>query len=121
MEQFSSVADIADWVIVGAPAPLGLVAPRDLGDKMVYLGRERLGTYGLFVYATSLFPVRQLITQRLRTIPVAPDPHEVEEKLTDLALQSANGVLRIGRTEGSTMWEQVGVIMANSLSRRLDV
>ncbi len=118
--RFAQIVDVADWAVFGAPAPLGLVAPRQLGHDLTYIGRESLGTYGLFVYATSLFSVRKAVTQRLRSTAVLPVPEQVEARLTDLAVQSANGVLRIGQVGEGVMWEQVGVIISSAVSRGLD-
>lgn len=122
--QFQQLSDVGDWIIIAAPSPLGLIAPRKLGDELKYLGRETLGSYGLFVYATSLFPIRKLVTQQLAPTPVAPDPNQVESQLAELAVRSPNGVLRIGRGAArqgdNTMWEQIGIIISSSLGRSID-
>jgi hypothetical protein len=110
---FAKLERVADWAIIGAPSPLGLIAPRNIGKDMVYLGRESLDTYGLFVYTTDLFPVRRIVTQQLRPAPVMPEPKQVEDRLTELAVQSPNGVLRIGRSKGATLWEQLGNIASS--------
>jgi hypothetical protein len=117
--QLTALSEVADWVVIGAPAPLGLVAPRHLGGRITYLGREALGLYGLFVYATSLFPIRKLLTQGMRPAPVLPNPEEVERQLTALAVESPNGVLRIGRSRGAAMWEQIGIIASSEFGRSL--
>jgi hypothetical protein len=116
----AGVADHTEWLVVAAPSPLGLVAPRELGDKLAYLGREAIGAYGLFAYATGLFPLRKYVTEEFRDLPLLPNAEEVESRLTDLAIQSPNGVLRMGATQGQTLWEQVGVIVATTLSQRID-
>lgn len=118
---FAETASVADWLVIGAPAPLGLVAPRKFGHGLTYLGREVLGPYGLFVYATTLFPVRRLVTEGLRPAPVVPNSAEVEQRLTELALESTNGVLRIGRAGDGGLWEQIGLMISSALSRGLDV
>ena len=121
--QIARLARVSDWVVIAAPAPLGLIAPRDLGETVTYLGRESLGVYGLFIYATSLFSIRRLFTHTLRRAgtPLIPNAQEVERRLTELALESPNGVLRIGRSRGGIpLWEQVGVIASSTFSRSLD-
>lgn len=115
----SRIRETADWVVLGAPAPLGFVAPRELGASVTYLGREQVGTYELFVYATDLFAVRKVVTEGLRLAPVVTEPTRVEARLTELAIQSTNGVLRMGRSHDGPMWEQVGLIMASALSQEL--
>jgi hypothetical protein len=114
------VAEHTEWLVVGAPSPLGLVAPREIGESLNYLGREPLGAYGLFAYATALFAVRKYVTEEFRDLPLLPNADEVEARLTDLAVRSPNGVLRIGGTQGKTLWEQVGVMVATTMSRALD-
>ncbi len=121
---FTRASAYADWSAICAPSPLGLVAPRALGGGLTYLGRENLGTFGLFVYATDLFPLRKFVTRALRPAPLQPDREEVERRLTELAVQSGSGVLRIGKsasgTQGSrTLWEQVGVIVSSALAERV--
>jgi hypothetical protein len=118
---FAETANVADWLVIGAPAPLGLVAPRKFGHGLTFLGREVLGPYGLFGYATTLFPVRRLVTEGLRPAPVVPNPTEVEQRLTQLAVESTNGVLRIGRSGDGGVWEQVGLMISSALGRGLDV
>jgi hypothetical protein len=118
--QFEHVRPLADWLVIGAPGPLGLVAPHVVGSGLTYLGREAMGSYGLFVYATSLFPLRKYVTEEFRDLPLLPNAEEVESRLTELAIQSPNGVLRIGGTQGKTLWEQVGVIVASTMSQALE-
>jgi hypothetical protein len=119
--QFDRVSDLADWAVIGVPAPLGLIAPRRLGSgRLAYLGRETLGPYGLYVYATSLFSVGKLVTRGLVPSPVTPDLTQVETQLTDLAVQSANSVLQIGLNQKNALWEQLGVIVSSDIARGLD-
>lgn len=115
-----NVAAHTEWLVLGAPSPLGLVAPHELGGGLTHLGRETLGAYGLFAYATGLFALRKYVTEEFRDLPLLPNAEEVEARLTDLAVQSPNGVLRIGGTQGQTLWEQVGVIVATTMSQALD-
>jgi hypothetical protein len=119
-EALSGVAEHTDWLIVAAPSPLGLVAPHELGESLTYLGRELIGAYGLFAYATGLFPVRKYVTEEFRDLPLLPNAGEVEARLTQLAVRSPNGVLRIGGTQGKTLWEQVGVMVATTMSQALE-
>lgn len=119
-EALGDVAESTDWLVVAAPSPLGLVAPRELGSGLTYLGRESIGAYGLFAYATGLFPLRKYITEKFRDLPLLPNADEVEARLMDLAIRSPNGVLRIGGTQGKTLWEQVGVMVATTMSEALD-
>ncbi len=117
--QFARVAELTDWVVIGAPSPLGLITPQKLGQGLTYLGREAMGTYGLFAYATTLFPIRKSVTQRFVPSPVIPDINQVETQMADLALKSANAVLRVGQNEGA-LWEQIGVMVSSELSRSLN-
>jgi hypothetical protein len=119
-EALGDVGGHTEWLAVGAPSPLGLVAPHELGGGLTYLGREALGAYGLFVYATGLFSLRKYVTEEFRDLPLLPNAEEVEARLTDLAIRSPNGVLRIGGTQGKTLWEQVGVMVATTMSQALD-
>jgi hypothetical protein len=108
---------VAEWVIIGAPAPLGLIAPKRVGEGLTYLGRESLGSYGLFAYATSLFSVTKCVTEGLRSMPVIPNPGEIEARLTALAVDTTNGVLRIGRTSGQAIYEQIGLMISSAIGR----
>ena len=119
-EALGDVAEHTEWLVVAAPSPLGLVAPHELGGELTYLGREAIGAYGLFAYATGLFPLRKYVTEEFRDLPLLPNAEEVEARLTDLAIRSPNGVLRIGGTQGKTLWEQVGVMVATTMSQALD-
>jgi hypothetical protein len=119
--QFDRISDLADWAVIGVPSPLGLIAPRRLGaGRLAYLGRETLGPYGLYVYATSLFSVGKIVTRGLVPSPVTPDLTQVETQLTDLAVQSANSVLQIGLNQNNALWEQLGVIVSSDIARGLD-
>ena len=119
-EALGGVTAYTEWLIVAAPSPLGLVAPHELGGDLTYLGREGLGAYGLFAYSTGLFPLRKYVTEEFRDLPLLPNAEEVEARLMDLAIRSPNGVLRIGGTQGKTLWEQVGVMVATTMSQALD-
>ena len=113
------MSDTADWAVIGVPSPLGLIAPRDIGGgRLTYLGREALGPYGLYVYATSLFPIAKIVTRGLVPSPVTPDHTQVENSLTDLAIQSANSVLKIGLRPDDALWEQLGIIVSSDVARR---
>ena len=117
--QLELLSDTADWAVIGVPAPLGLIAPRDIGGgRLTYLGREALGPYGLYVYATSLFPIAKVVTRGLVPSPVSPDHNQVEISLTDLAIQSANSVLKIGLRPDDALWEQLGIIVSSDVARR---
>jgi hypothetical protein len=50
--------------------------------------------------------------------PVTPDHAQVENSLTDLAIQSANSVLKIGVRPNDALWEQLGIIVSSDLARR---
>lgn len=119
-EALGDVAEHTEWLVVAAPSPLGLVAPHELGNGLTYLGREAIGAYGLFAYTSSLFPLRKYVTEEFRDLPLLPNAKEVEARLMDLAIRSPNGVLRIGGTQGKTLWEQVGVMVATKMSQALD-
>ena len=119
-QALGGVAEHTEWLVVAAPSPLGLVAPRELGAGLTYLGREAIGAYGLFAYTTDLFSLRKYVTEEFRDLPLLPNAEQVEERLMDLALRSPNGVPRIGGTQGKTLWEQVGVMVATTMSQKLD-
>jgi hypothetical protein len=114
---FVAVSALSEWVVLGVPSPLGLVAPREPGAGITYLGREAISGYGLFVYGTSLFAIRRLVTQQIKSLPLLPTPDEVEQRIARLALESANGVLRIGSTDGVALWEHLGLMSAVAYSR----
>ncbi len=114
------VGEHSEWLVVAAPSPLGLVAPNKFAAGLTYLGREGLGSYGLFAYASSLFALRKYVTEEFRDLPLLPNATQVETRLTDLAIDSPNGVLRVGGTQGKTLWEQVGVMVATMMSNALD-
>ncbi|MGH9894797.1 MAG: hypothetical protein ACREA0_23025, partial [bacterium] len=120
MSRFSNIAQESDWAILCAPAPLGLVPGKSGSEDLTYVGRDSMGGYGLFVFATSMFSIRKLVTGLLGDIPVLPNPEEVEKRLTELASESAKGVLRIGRTQGGALWEHVGLIVGGALGRNVD-
>lgn len=121
-----ALSELADWLVVGAPGPLGLVAPQELGEDMPYIGRESLGEYGLYAYATELFPIRKYVTARFhRDTPVVVDAGAAEGRLTELAKETPNGILAVGREghgkkPGFAMWEHVGLMVAASEARRGD-
>jgi hypothetical protein len=114
-----TVSAHTEWLVVAAPSPLGLVAPNELGDDLTYLGREAMGAYGLFAYSTAMFSLRKYMTEQFRDLPLLPNAHQVEDRLTELAIGSPNGVLRIGGTQGRTLWEQVGLMVATTVTRGL--
>ncbi len=117
MDEFVALKAVTEWAVLCAPAPLGLVPARDPGNEVVYVGRESLSIYGMFVYATSLFAVRRVVTQRLKKIPAGPpDPKQVEDRLCTLAVESSSGVLRMGQ-QGNALWELLGLIVANESAR----
>ena len=121
LAEFVALRQISDWAILCAPAPLGLVPSRDPGGDLVYIGRENLSLYGLFVYSSDLFSIRRLISDRLRQVPAAPpDLAQIEERIALLALDSSSGVLRMGH-QGNALWEHIGLLVANEMSRGVPV
>ena len=115
-EEIESLRSVSDWVVVGAPAPLGLVPPLKLGD-LDLLGRETYGPYGLFVYASSLFAIRKVVVGHLAPSPVAlPDPDELEERLIELAVGASRGVLKLA-SRGTALAEHIGLIVANEIAK----
>jgi hypothetical protein len=119
LDALARVRDTADWIVLAAPSPLGFVAPHTLGKDARYLGRESVGTYELLVYASELFAIRKVITEGLRSAPVITEAERVENRLTELAVESTNGVLRMGRSTDGAMWEQLGLIAASVLSQEV--
>jgi hypothetical protein len=111
-----ALSEVCDWVVVGAPAPLGLVPPRNL-DRLTLLGKESYGNYGLFVYAGSLFAIRRILADHLNTdSPVTvPEAEELEERLTSLALNASRGVLALAH-RGSALQEHLGLLVANHIA-----
>lgn len=114
-----ALVDVTDWIVIGAPTPLGVVAPRQVGGDYTYLGREALGPYGLFAYARSLFSLRRRIQSYLKAVPVFPAEDVVESRIEALAAESKNGLLRMGKAQAVGFWEQVGVMMATDVGRGL--
>jgi hypothetical protein len=111
--RIAALASLCDWLVLATPSPIGLVPPKVFPAKeLLYIGREDLGSYGLFVYARDLFPVRRRVQEELQDAAIAPKPAELEEQLERLALTVPNGVMRLGRGE-KTVTPQIGVMAAS--------
>lgn len=118
MNHFVALQAVTEWAVLCAPSPLGLVPSRDSGGKVMYIGRESLSVYGMFVYATDLFAIRRVVTDRLKSIPAGPpNVKQVEDRLYALAVESTSGVLRMGKPKSEALWELVGLIVANENAR----
>lgn len=112
VHHIAALSDLADWLVVGAPSPLGLIPPRQFpGGSLTYLGREDFGTYALYAYARDLFVVRRRVQSELREVPLQPNVGALESQLERLALMAPNGILRMGRGQG-TVTPQLGVMVA---------
>jgi len=95
---FKSFSERADWLIVGAPGPMGLATPARINTELNFVGREALGPYGLYIYSTDgLFTVRRYIESELKSMPVTISAEQQSEQLTQLAKQSGAAILRMGR------------------------
>jgi hypothetical protein len=116
---FVKLADASEWAILGIPAPLGGYMPKDIQSGLTTLGKEALGLYGLFVFSAEKYAVRRLIAERLRNTPIDIEPGLLEKSIMNMAVQSRNSVLRVGRSSDVTLWEQVGVLTANSVLQAL--
>lgn len=114
-DEVVSLREFTDWLVIGSPGPLGMVAPRILGEGLRYIGREALGVYSLFTYSSDVYSVRRLMEKELADKPIPGEVEELERQITNLAIDSPNGVLRIGRKGSST--EQIGLLMASRLAR----
>ena len=93
--------------------------PKDIQSGLTTLGKEALGLYGLFVFSAEKYAVRRLIAERLRNTPIDIEPGLLEKSIMNMAVQSRNSVLRVGRSSDVTLWEQVGVLTANSVLQAL--
>jgi len=119
MQEWLSLAERCEWLAFGAPSPVGLVPPRHIDlPRLVYVGREDMGAYSLFAYARELYSVRKRLESRLTGAPLQPRPTEVEGQLEKLALMVPNGVLRLGREGGYTVFEQVGLMATSHLAQK---
>ncbi len=119
IEEWASFGQLGDWVAFGAPSPIGLIPPRSLATGLTFLGREELGSYALFVYASDLYSVRRKLTAAIKEVPVSPNPAEVEKQLELLALAVPNGVLRLGRGGANVVNAQIGLMAASHITRKL--
>jgi hypothetical protein len=118
--EWASFGRIGEWLAFAAPSPIGLIPPRSLPEhELVYLGREEVGSYALFVYAHDLYAVRRRLGVSLTRAPLAPAPSEVETQLETLAMMVPNGVLRLGRGPSNIISAQVGLMAAAHLARKL--
>lgn len=107
-----SASETCDWLVVATPSPMGLIPPRVFSEEaVIYLGREDLGAYGLFVYSDDLFVVRRAIQEKLLDAPLQPTHRELESQIQQLALAVPNGVLRLGRSENAVN-AQIGLMAA---------
>src|SRR6266516_2913221 len=80
--EWASFGRIGEWLAFAAPSPIGLIPPRSLPEhELVYIGREEVGSYALFVYAHDLYAVRRRLAVTLTRAPLAPVPGEVEAQL----------------------------------------
>jgi hypothetical protein len=117
--QIAHVAPIADWIVVGAPGPIGVVPPRSFAEAdLIYIGREDLGSYGLFVYTHDLYTVRKRFREEVRQAPLRTDTAELESQLENLAQMVPNGVLRFGRGPNNIR-PQIGLMAAAKFATHL--
>ena len=118
-QRIVSLAGLAEWVVVGAPGPMGLIPPRSLGEGTLhYLGREDFGPYSLFVYCRDLYAVLKTVETELTEGPVFPDGTSIEQQLRCLAESVPNGVLRIGRSHGHVT-PQIGLMAATHYGTKI--
>lgn len=91
----SKMAANTDWIIFGAPGPLGLVAPRTINNTLRYVGRAGMGCYGLYAYvADEMFPVRKHFEDFFQRTPMASvSAGRMVDLLVRKAQESSDAVL----------------------------
>lgn len=109
----SRFAERCEWLVLGAPFPLGSVPPRVLTGGATFIGRESQGQYSLFVYTGSMYSTRRLVEQAIKDAPVAVRTEALERELENLAVALPGGVMRMARSQTpNTITEQIGMITA---------
>jgi hypothetical protein len=109
----SRFAERCEWLVLGAPFPLGSVPPRVLTGGATFIGRESQGQYSLFVYTSSMYSARRLVEQAIKDAPVAVRTEALEREIENLAVALPGGVMRMARSQTSnTITEQIGMITA---------
>ena len=118
IEALQLAGDRAEWLIVGVPGPIGVLSQADIGSGHVLIGRQDLGTFGLYVYAHGAYAVRRYMTRRLREAPIEYRSEHLDAQIAEVAERSPRQILSLARArEGVT--EAIGVLAALQLDRSI--
>lgn len=112
----AKLAGTADWVVFGAPGPLGLVSPENVNTTLHFVGRTSSGIYGVYAYgADELFPIRRRFEEYFKDTPIASlNAPDVVEALVERAHQSGQAVLFAGKKQAPHLALLVAIKVATS-------
>ncbi|MGH7705195.1 MAG: FtsK/SpoIIIE domain-containing protein [Candidatus Dormibacteria bacterium] len=119
LRSFAAAAASTEWLIIGVPGPVGVVAQADVGDRRRLIGREDFGPYGLYVYADGAYAVRRFLGTRVVEAPIEFSELHLDAQIERIAENSPRQILGLARRhEGVT--DTIGVFTALDVEPHAD-